>query len=120
MESSSILRSAELTLSTRVRDARFSTVIGKKDAVHDTLKRSLQTTSARKQKLQNAETIKNRENLKIRERFMKDNYRRQKQLKIREFFKEFMKFFPIRERFANFLLQEKVFAKSAKEKQTQP
>jgi hypothetical protein len=29
-------------------------------------------------------------------------------------FKEFVKFFPIRERFTNFLLQEKLFAEAAK------
>jgi hypothetical protein len=88
----------------------------------------LQTESARKQKLQKAETIKNREHLKIRERFTKKSCKRQKQLKIREFFKEFVKFFPIRERFTNFLLQEKLFAeaakkkhaKEAKDKQSQP
>jgi hypothetical protein len=79
------------------------------------LKRSLQTTSARKQKLQKAETIKNREHLKIHERFTKQSCRGKKQLKIHEFFKEFVKFFPIRERFTNFLLQEKVFAEAAKD-----
>jgi hypothetical protein len=58
---------------------------------------------ARKKKLQKAETIKNRENLKIREIFMKHSCRRKKQLKIREFFKEILS---IREN-SNFLLQEK-------------
>jgi hypothetical protein len=56
----------------------------------------------------------NCKHLNIRERFTKKSCRGKKQLKIREFFKEFMKFFPIRERFTNFLLQEKLFAEAAK------
>jgi hypothetical protein len=68
----------------------------------------------RKLKLQKEETIKNCKNLKIRQRFTKNRCRGKKQLKIREFFKEFMKFFPVRERFTNFLLQEKLFAEAAK------
>ena len=64
--------------------------------------------------LQKAETIKNCKHLKICERFMKKSCRGQKQLKILDFFKEFVKFFPIRERFTNFLLQEKLFAEQTK------
>ena len=45
---------------------------------------------------------------------MKKICKGKKQLNIREFFKEFMKFFPIREIFTNFLLQEKLFAEEAK------
>ena len=74
----------------------------------------MQIESARKLKLQEEETIKNCKHLKIRQRFMKKSCRGKKKLRICEFFKEFVKFFPIRERFTNFLLQEKLFAEAAK------
>ena len=91
---------------------RFFTKLGEQSA--SLLKRSLQIESARKLKLQEEETIKNCKHLKIRQRFMKKSCRGKKQLKIHEFFKEFMKFFPIRERFTNSLLHEKLFAEAAK------